>query len=89
MTIERLNVRDDKDRTIEALETELTTVRQLVRDQSSSTRRGWFANASPMDLMGSSGIALVSAGVGFVEWKAGLIVAGILLIATCLYAARS
>lgn len=88
MTIERLNSQDDKDRAIEALETELTTARGLLRDQYSPTGSRWLANVSSLDLIGSSGIALLSLGVGCFDWKAGLIVAGILLIATCLYAAR-
>ncbi len=86
----RLNSEEEKSREIESLKTELTALRQLVRDQAAGTpRRKWFAGISGIDVMGSVGISLVSIGVACWQWKLGIIVAGVLLIATCLYAARA
>lgn len=90
MDIARLNSQDEKDREIESLKSELTTLRQLVRDQASGApARKWFSNISSLDVIGAAGVSLISVGVGCFEWKLGMIVAGVLLIATCLYAARA
>lgn len=90
MSVARLNTQDEKDRKIESLEAELTALRQLVRDQASGApARKWFAGITSLDVIGTAGVSFVSVGVGFFDWKVGMIVAGVLLIATCLYAARA